>query len=80
MTRPDPRLYQNTKVDSIEDTIASLRQELTLYKERDSILNHQFDSLKKLPPIIKTQTIEKIKVINSSTDVNQLDSIIRTNW
>lgn len=83
-TKPELGLMDDSKtkekIDAIEDTICYLRQELKYLQEKDSILQHEYDSLKKLPPIIKTQTIEKVKVINSSTDVNQLDSIIRTNW
>lgn len=80
ITKPDPIYVKSTKIDAIQDTIHYLRQELKYLQEKDSILQHEYDSLKKLPPIIKTQTIEKVKVINSSTDVNELDSIIRTNW
>ena len=80
ITKPDPLLIKNPEVQAIEDTICSLRQELKYLQDKDSTLQRQYDSLKKLPPIIKIQTIEKVKVINSSTDVNELDSIIRTNW
>ncbi len=80
ITEPDVRLHDDSKTRAIEDTICSLRQELKYLQDKDSTLQHQYDSLKKLPPIIKIQTIEKVKVINSSTDVNELDSIIRTNW
>lgn len=68
------------KVNILKDSILNLKFEYKYLIKKDSILQHQYDSLKKLPPIIKTKTIEKVKVINSSTDVNQLDSIIRSNW
>lgn len=62
------------------DSISLLKNTITLIHHKEDSLQLQYDSLKQIPAKIKYRTIEKIKVINSSTDVNQLDSIIRANW
>lgn len=68
------------KEQELMDSIILLQNTITLIHHKQDSLQLEYDSLKQIPAKVKYRTIEKIKVINSSTDVNQLDSIIRSNW
>lgn len=62
----------------LRDSIAILQKEIDASHTRQNKLQHGYDSMLNVEPIIIHKTREKIKFIYTEATPSQLDSIIRT--
>lgn len=62
----------------LRDSISILQKEIDAGHVRQEKLQHDYDSMLHVEPIIIHETREKIKFIYTEATPNQLDSIIRT--
>lgn len=62
----------------LRDSISLLQKEIDASHIRQDKLQHDYDSMLHVEPIIIHETREKIKFVYTEATPNQLDSIIRT--